>query len=77
VIGIADAYRGETPKAFVVLHQSYKGKITEEEIILWCKENMAAYKRPKLVEFRDQLPKSAAGKILKRILNEEHERERG
>lgn len=77
VIGIADAYRGETPKAFVVLHQSYKGKITEEEIILWCKENMAAYKRPKVVEFRDQLPKSAAGKILKRILNEEHERERG
>ena len=77
VIGIPDPYRGETPKAFVVLHQSYRGKITEEDIILWCRENMAAYKRPTIVEFRDELPKSAAGKILKRMLNEELEKEGG
>jgi acyl-CoA synthetase (AMP-forming)/AMP-acid ligase II len=42
--------------------------LEEGEIILWCKENMAAYKRPRVVEFRDELPRSAAGKILKRVL---------
>ncbi len=77
VIGIPDPYRGETPKAFVVLHQPHRGKINEEDIILWCKENMAAYKRPGIVEFRDELPKSAAGKILKRVLEEEIEKGRG
>jgi long-chain acyl-CoA synthetase len=69
VIGIPDPYRGESPKAFIVLHQSHRGKITEEDIIRWCKENMAAYKRPSVVEFRDELPKSGAGKILKRVLS--------
>jgi acyl-CoA synthetase (AMP-forming)/AMP-acid ligase II len=68
VIGISDPYRGESPKAFIVLKQDYAGKITEDEILAWCKENMAAYKRPKVVEFRTDLPKSGAGKILKRLL---------
>ena len=68
VIGINDPYRGETPKAFIVLKPDYVGRITEEEILEWCKENMAAYKRPRLVEFREDLPKSGAGKILKRLL---------
>lgn len=74
VIGIPDSYRGESPKAFIVLKSDYKGKIREEEIIEWCKENMAAYKRPRLVEFKEELPKSAAGKILRRILKEEDEK---
>ncbi|MBN2031669.1 MAG: AMP-binding protein [Deltaproteobacteria bacterium] len=71
VIGINDPYRGETPKAFIALKPEYEGKVTEEEILSWCKENMAAYKRPRFVEFRKDLPKSAAGKILKRVLVEE------
>jgi long-chain acyl-CoA synthetase len=68
VIGIPDAYRGESPKAFIVLKNEFVGKITEKEILNWAKENMAAYKRPKVVEFREDLPKSGAGKVLKRLL---------
>ena len=74
VIGIPDSYRGESPKVFIVLKSDYKGKIKEEEIIEWCKENMAAYKRPRFVEFKEELPKSAAGKILRRILKGEDEK---
>ena len=68
VIGIPDPYRGESPKAFIVLKSQYKGKIKEEEIIRWCRENMATYKRPRAVEFIEELPRSAAGKILKKVL---------
>jgi acyl-CoA synthetase (AMP-forming)/AMP-acid ligase II len=71
VIGVPDPYRGESPKAFIVLKSEYKGKIRTEEILEWCKENMATYKRPRAVELIDELPKSAAGKILRRILSEE------
>ncbi len=71
VIGVPDPYRGESPKAFIVLKPEYREIIKEEEIIEWSKENMAAYKRPRIVEFREELPKSGAGKILKRILAEE------
>jgi long-chain acyl-CoA synthetase len=71
VIGVPDSYRGESPKAFIVLKPEYRGKVKEEEIVGWSKENMAAYKRPRIVEFREELPKSGAGKILKRILAEE------
>lgn len=77
VIGVPDPYRGEAPKAFIVLKPGYKGKITEQEIIEWTKDNMAAYKRPRVVEFRDEMPKSGAGKILRRILVEEEKRNRG
>jgi hypothetical protein len=77
VIGIPDAYRGVTPKAFIILKPEYKDKIKEEEIIDWTKDNMASYKRPRIIEFRDALPKSAAGKILKRaVVEEEKERVR-
>ncbi len=71
VIGVSDAYRGETPKAFIILKPEYENKTTEGEILEWCKHNMAAYKRPRFVEFRQELPKSAAGKLLRRILVEE------
>jgi len=74
VIGVNDPYRGETPKAFIVLKDDYAGKIKEEEILEWCKENMAAYKRPRIIEFRQDLPKSGAGKLLRRILAEEEKR---
>jgi long-chain acyl-CoA synthetase len=74
VIGVADAYRGESVKAFIVLKDNHAGKATEQEILDWSKENMAAYKRPRFIEFRKELPKSSAGKILKRVLVEEEQK---
>jgi len=74
VIGISDSYRGETPKAFLILRPEHKGKVTQEAILDWCKENMAAYKRPRVIEFREELPKSAAGKILRRVLTAEEKK---
>jgi len=74
VIGVEDPYRGESPKAFIVLKEEYIGKISQEDIINWCKDNMASYKRPRFIEFRKDLPKSAAGKILKRVLVEEEKK---
>jgi acyl-CoA synthetase (AMP-forming)/AMP-acid ligase II len=73
VIGVPDPYRGQSTKAFIVLRPEYKGKIKEEEIVEWANDNMASYKRPRMLEFRDELPKSAAGKILRRVLAEEEE----
>ena len=70
-IGVNDKYRGETVKAFVVLKSGEK--CTTDEIISFCKEKLAPYKVPKLVEFRDSIPKSAVGKILRKILREEEE----
>ena len=77
VIGIPDPYRGEVPKVFVVLKPEYKGKINEEDIINWAKENISSHKRPRIVDFRDSLPKSSAGKILRRILIEEEKKKGG
>ena len=71
VVGIPDEYRGETVKAFISLKPEYKDKITDQEIIDFCKEHLATFKVPRMVEFRDALPKSAVGKILRRILREE------
>jgi len=68
VIGVPDPYRGESPKAFIVLKQEFMGRITEQEIVAWAKENMSTYKRPREVEFCRELPKSGAGKILRRVL---------
>ena len=68
-VGIADAYRGETVKAFIVAREGET--LTEEDIISFCKEKLAAYKAPKIVEFRDELPKSAVGKILRKVLRDE------
>ncbi|HEX58555.1 MAG TPA: long-chain fatty acid--CoA ligase, partial [Methanomicrobia archaeon] len=71
VVGVPDPYRGETVKAFVVLRDEFKGKISDKDIIDFCKERLAAYKVPKMVEFREELPKSAVGKVLRRVLKEE------
>ncbi len=68
VIGVSDAYRGESVKAFIVPKEEYAGTITEQEILNWSRDNMAAYKRPKFIEFREALPKSGTGKLLRRIL---------
>ncbi|MFX1509466.1 MAG: long-chain fatty acid--CoA ligase [Promethearchaeota archaeon] len=71
VIGVPDQYRGEHPKAFVILREGYEGNVTEEELIKFCRERMAAYKIIREVEFRKDLPKSPAGKILRRTLRKE------
>ncbi|MEQ6389176.1 long-chain fatty acid--CoA ligase [Bacillaceae bacterium S4-13-58] len=69
VVGVPDPYRGETVKAVVVLKE---GKTcTEEELISYCRENMAAFKVPRIVEFRSELPKTNVGKILRRAIREE------
>ncbi len=68
-IGIEDEYRGETVKAFVVRKSG--DEVTEEEILAFCKERLAPYKAPKAVEFRDELPKSTVGKLLRRVLADE------
>lgn len=68
-IGIPDDYRGETVKAFIVVKQGET--ITEEEIITHCRENLAAYKVPKIIEFRDSLPTSIIGKVLRKTLRDE------
>jgi long-chain acyl-CoA synthetase len=67
-VGIPDEYRGETIKAFIVVREGET--LTEEEVTAYCKENLAAYKVPKLVEFIDDLPKTAIGKILRRELRD-------
>jgi long-chain acyl-CoA synthetase len=69
VVGVPDPYRGETVKAYVVLKAGKEA--TEEEIIDYCRQNLAAYKVPKLIEFRSELPKTNVGKILRRALREE------
>ena len=69
VVGIPDQYRGETVKAFVVLKRGRD--INERELNEWCRARLAAYKVPKHYEFRDQLPKSLIGKVLRRKLLED------
>jgi fatty-acyl-CoA synthase len=69
VIATKDAYRGESVKAVVVLRASHKNT-TEQEIIDWCRENMAVYKIPRAVQFVDVLPKSGSGKVMWRLLQE-------
>jgi len=70
VIGVPDEKWGESVKAIVVLKSGMK--LTEEEIIEFCKQNLASYKKPKSVDFVDSLPKSPSGKILKTELREKY-----
>ncbi|MBU8917295.1 AMP-binding protein [Bacillus sp. FJAT-29953] len=71
VIGVPDPVKGEVVKAFVVLQDSNKEGLTPDAIISWAKENMAAYKYPRYVEFIDQLPATSSGKVLRKLLKEE------
>jgi long-chain acyl-CoA synthetase len=73
VAGVPDAYRGETVKAWVVVKPGES--LTEDEVREYCKENLAKYKVPTHVEFRDELPKTMVGKILRRELVREHKEE--
>jgi long-chain acyl-CoA synthetase len=68
-IGVPDEYRGETVKVFVVVKPGET--LTEEEVIAHCKEKLAAYKVPRLVEFREELPKTMVGKVLRKELRAE------
>ncbi|MBW2591422.1 MAG: long-chain fatty acid--CoA ligase [Deltaproteobacteria bacterium] len=69
VVGVPDAKSGEAVKAFIELKP--KVTATEQEILDFCKKNMAGYKRPKIVEFRDVIPMSNVGKVLRRVLRDE------
>ncbi len=71
VAGIPDPYRGEIIKAYVVLREGET--MTEQELIDHCKKNLAAYKVPRQIDFREELPKSMVGKILRRALVEEEQ----
>ncbi|CAM3597716.1 Long-chain-fatty-acid--CoA ligase [Bordetella sputigena] len=70
VIAALDPYRGETVKAVIVLKEGTADRVSETAIIDWCKARMAAYKYPRLVEFVDDLPRLATGKIAWRQLQE-------
>ena len=70
VVAANDSYRGETVKAFVVLRQSHQSQVSAEDILAWCRDNMAVYKAPRLLQFMDALPKSGSGKVMWRSLQE-------
>ncbi|KZR58292.1 long-chain-fatty-acid--CoA ligase [Pseudobacillus badius] len=72
VVGVPDAYRGETVKAYIVLKEGHS--VTEEELNLFARAQLAAYKVPRIYEFRTELPKTAVGKILRRALIDEEKR---
>jgi len=73
VAGVNDPKRGETVKAWIV--KGPDDPCTEEEIILWSKQHLAKYKYPRLIEFRDELPRTSVGKVLKRELVKEFQEE--
>jgi len=75
-IGVPHETKGEEVKLFVVLKPEYKGKITEQELIDWAKGQMAHYKYPRHIEFRDSLPKGNTGKVQRKDLVEEERRKR-
>jgi len=67
-IGMPDERSGEVVKLFVVRKNA---SVTEQDIIDYCRKNLTNYKRPKTIEFRDELPKTNVGKILRRALRDE------
>jgi long-chain acyl-CoA synthetase len=73
VVGVPDPKVGQLIKAYVVLQSEARGKISEEEIMEFCRRNLAHYKVPKIVEFRGELPKTDVGKVSRRELREEAE----
>src|SRR3989440_1424639 len=70
VVGVPDAYRGETVVAYVALKSGFEGKVTPEELIEFCKERMANYKYPRHIEILEELPKTPTGKFLRRELRD-------
>ncbi len=76
VVGVPDEKVGERIKAFVVLREDVKG-VSGYELIRWCRKRLAPYKTPEYIEFRDMLPKSKVGKLLRRELKDEEQRKVG
>ncbi|PLT30219.1 AMP-binding protein [Peribacillus deserti] len=72
VAGVPDPYRGETVKAYIVLKEGKQ--LTEEEMNAYARKHLAAYKVPRIYEFREELPKTAVGKILRRALVDEEKK---
>jgi long-chain acyl-CoA synthetase len=70
VAGLPDPETSEAIKAWVVLREDWRGRITEDELKAWCKKNMSHYKAPKYVEFIDEIPKTLVGKVMRRQLQE-------
>ena len=77
IIGVPDARKGESVRAIVVLRPDGRGRVSEQDVIAWSKEHMAAYKCPASVQFVDALPKSGTGKIQWRQLQDEARRAAG
>jgi long-chain acyl-CoA synthetase len=75
-IGVPHETKGEEVKMFVVLKPDYEGKITEQELIDWARGQMAPYKYPRIIEFRDSLPKGSSGKVQRKDLVEEEKAKR-
>jgi long-chain acyl-CoA synthetase len=73
VVGVRDPAVGQLIKAYVVLQSDARGKVSEEEIMEFCRQNLAHYKVPKIIEFRGELPKTDVGKVSRRELREETE----
>ena len=71
VVGVPDAYRVETVKAFVSLREEYEGRISPQELIEFCRQRMAAYKYPRIIEFIPEIPKTLTGKFMRRVLREQ------
>lgn len=71
VIGVPDPTKGEVVKAVVVPRPESRGRVSGEEIVAWARENMSVYKAPREVEFRDALPATGFGKVLRRLLKDE------
>jgi long-chain acyl-CoA synthetase len=73
VVGIPDPKVGERIKAFVILKEDVKG-VTGYDLVKWCRQRLAPYKVPHYIEFRDMLPKSKVGKVLRREIRGEEKR---
>ncbi|UCH23598.1 MAG: AMP-binding protein [Deltaproteobacteria bacterium] len=73
VVGVPDPKVGNLIKAYVVLQSEARGKVSEEEIMDYCRQNLAHYKVPGIIEFRGELPKTDVGKVSRRELREEAE----
>ena len=65
VIGVPDDRLGQVGKAFVVPTQDAKGALSEEDLMVWCRQRMAGFKAPRYVEFLSELPLNATGKVMK------------
>jgi acyl-CoA synthetase (AMP-forming)/AMP-acid ligase II len=70
VLGVPDDHWGESVKALIILHEGEV--LTEAEVIAYCKQHLAGYKKPRSVEFVDDLPRNASGKVLKKVLREKY-----